>query len=139
MSMLIRTWRTMLWQSSVLILILLLLNVLLRKRVKAVFRYCLWMLLLAKLVLPVGLALPCSPAYWVRSPLPEFRKTDEGPGARQLTRAPKQAASSAAALVNTVTPPLDAQYAALEVQPETPLTDETLTTDPVVPDSGASS
>ena len=53
---------TMLWQSSLLILILLLLDCLLRKRVKALFRHCLWMLVLAKLLLPVGLALPCSQA-----------------------------------------------------------------------------
>jgi beta-lactamase regulating signal transducer with metallopeptidase domain len=61
----------MLLQSSVLILILLGLDVLLRRKVRAVFRYCLWMLVLVKLVLPVGLALPCSPAYYASSLLPE--------------------------------------------------------------------
>ncbi|MCK5581204.1 MAG: hypothetical protein KAJ18_08015, partial [Candidatus Omnitrophica bacterium] len=54
----------MLLQSSILILILLTLDLLLQRKVRAVFRYCLWMLLLVKLVLPVDLALPYSPAYW---------------------------------------------------------------------------
>ena len=40
----------MLIQSSVLIAILLLVDLLLRKKVKAVFRYWIWMLVLAKLV-----------------------------------------------------------------------------------------
>ena len=45
-------------QSSILILLLLLINFLLRKRVRAVFRYCLWMLLFVKLLLPTSFALP---------------------------------------------------------------------------------
>jgi beta-lactamase regulating signal transducer with metallopeptidase domain len=85
---------TMLWQSSALILILLLLNLLLRKRVKALFRYCLWMLLLAKLVLPVGLALPCSPAYWVRDLLPDVRKTNDAPTSSPLIAANANEAST---------------------------------------------
>ena len=67
----------MLLQSSVLILILLGLDLLLRQKVRAVFRYCLWMLLLVKLVLPVGLALPCSPAYWASNLLPEAEFVDD--------------------------------------------------------------
>lgn len=50
----------MLIQSSVLILILLLADLLLRKRVRAVFRYWLWMLVLIKLLLPVSLSTPAS-------------------------------------------------------------------------------
>jgi beta-lactamase regulating signal transducer with metallopeptidase domain len=65
----------MLWQSSVLVLILLLANWLLRRRVRAVYRYCLWMLLLFKLVLPVEWALPCSPAYWAGNLFPEVETT----------------------------------------------------------------
>jgi hypothetical protein len=61
----------MLAQSGILILILLILDLLLRRKVRAVFRYCLWMLLLAKLVLPVGLSLPYTPAYWAGNLLPE--------------------------------------------------------------------
>ena len=78
---------TMLWQSSLLILILLLLDCLLRRRVKALFRYCLWMLVLAKLLLPVGLALPCSPAYWASRLLPETKKTDTAPAQTGLADA----------------------------------------------------
>jgi len=54
----------MLIQSSMLILILLLVDLVLRKRVRAVFRYCVWMLVLVKLVLPVSLSSPLSLGYW---------------------------------------------------------------------------
>ena len=47
-------------QSSVLIVILLLADWLLRKRIRAVFRYCIWMLVLIKLILPVSLSTPAS-------------------------------------------------------------------------------
>ena len=50
----------MLWQSSILIVILLFLDFLLHKKVRAVFRYWLWMLILIKLVLPVSLWSPVS-------------------------------------------------------------------------------
>ena len=50
----------MLWQSSVLIAILLALDFLLRRKVRAVFRYWLWMLVLIKLVLPTTLSSPVS-------------------------------------------------------------------------------
>jgi len=46
----------MLVQSSVLILILLLADWLLRRRVRAVLRYWIWMLVLIKLVLPTSLS-----------------------------------------------------------------------------------
>ena len=55
----------MLVQSSVLIVILLVLDLLLRKRIRAVFRYWIWMIVLIKLVLPPTLSLPTSPAYWI--------------------------------------------------------------------------
>jgi beta-lactamase regulating signal transducer with metallopeptidase domain len=51
---------SMLIQSSVLIIVLLIVDRLLRKRVRAVFRYWIWMLVLAKLVLPVSLSSPVS-------------------------------------------------------------------------------
>ena len=69
----------MLLQSSLLIVILLGLDVLLRQKVRAVFRYCLWMLVLIKLVLPVGLALPCSPAYYASHLLPETKAVEATP------------------------------------------------------------
>jgi len=54
----------MLVQSSALIVILLLVDFVLRKKVKAVFRYCIWMLVLVKLVLPTSLSSPLSLGYW---------------------------------------------------------------------------
>jgi hypothetical protein len=51
-------------QSSVLIVILLLLDLLLRKKVRAVFRYWIWMLVLLKLVLPTSLSTPVSLGHW---------------------------------------------------------------------------
>ncbi|MDT8300413.1 MAG: M56 family metallopeptidase [Sedimentisphaerales bacterium] len=45
-------------QTSVLIVLLLIIDFLLRKRVRALFRYCLWMLVLIKLILPASFSLP---------------------------------------------------------------------------------
>jgi beta-lactamase regulating signal transducer with metallopeptidase domain/ankyrin repeat protein len=55
---------SMLIQSSALIIALLLLDYILRRRVRAIFRYCIWMLVLAKLVLPTSLSLPTGVGYW---------------------------------------------------------------------------
>ena len=52
-------------QASVLIVLLLVIDFLLQKRVRAVFRYCLWMLLLIKLVLPASFTLPTGIGYWL--------------------------------------------------------------------------
>ena len=52
-------------QSGVLIILLLVIDFLLRKRVRAVFRYCLWMLLFVKLVLPASFTLPTGIGYWL--------------------------------------------------------------------------
>ena len=54
----------MLVQSGVLILILLLTDFVLRKKVRAVFRYWIWMLVLLKLVLPTSLSTPVSLGYF---------------------------------------------------------------------------
>jgi len=51
-------------QSGVLILILLLADFALRKKVRAVFRYWIWMLVLVKLVLPTSLSAPLSLGYF---------------------------------------------------------------------------
>ena len=45
-------------QVSVLIIVLLVVDFLIRKRVRATFRYCIWMLVFVKLVLPPALSLP---------------------------------------------------------------------------------
>lgn len=52
-------------QSSLLILLLLIIDFVLRKRVRAVFRYCLWMLLFIKLILPASFTLPTGIGYWL--------------------------------------------------------------------------
>jgi len=54
----------MLIQASVLIVLLLLGDLVLRKRVRAVFRYWILMLILVKLVLPTSLSGPFSLGYW---------------------------------------------------------------------------
>lgn len=61
----------MLVQSSVLILILLLLDLVLRKKIRAVVRYWIWMLVLAKLLLPPSLSSPTSLAWWFADKLPQ--------------------------------------------------------------------
>ena len=74
----------MLIQSSVLIIILFALDILLRKKLRAVFRYWIWMIVLVKLMLPPTLALPTSPVYWFsdkihnpvsNAPIPEETQT----------------------------------------------------------------
>jgi len=52
-------------QSGILILLLFTIDFLLRRRVKAVFRYGLWMLVFAKLVLPTSFAFPTGVGYWL--------------------------------------------------------------------------
>ncbi|MCF7974322.1 MAG: carboxypeptidase regulatory-like domain-containing protein [Phycisphaerae bacterium] len=59
----------MLVQSSLLIIALLGLDMLLRKRMRAVCRYWIWMIVLVKLMLPTTLSSPTSPAYWFDSDL----------------------------------------------------------------------
>lgn len=51
-------------QSSVLIVVLLVLDLLLRKRVRAVVRYSVWMLVFVKLLLPPTLSLPTGIGYY---------------------------------------------------------------------------
>jgi beta-lactamase regulating signal transducer with metallopeptidase domain len=52
-------------QSSILVGLLLLLDLCLRKRVSARFRYGIWLLVLVKLALPPSLALPTGINYWL--------------------------------------------------------------------------
>jgi len=51
-------------QSSVLIILLLIVDFILKRRVRAVFRYCVWMLVFVKLVLPPSFSLPTGIGYW---------------------------------------------------------------------------
>ena len=62
---------SLLIQSSVLIVILAVLDLLLRRRVKAVVRHWIWLLVLVKLLLPPSLSLPTSLVSWVGSQLPK--------------------------------------------------------------------
>jgi beta-lactamase regulating signal transducer with metallopeptidase domain/type II secretory pathway component GspD/PulD (secretin) len=57
----------MLWQSSVLILMIFALDWALRRKVQAAVRYALWLVVVVKLVLPPSLALPTGLAWWLRS------------------------------------------------------------------------
>src|SRR5213593_1593157 len=68
---------SMLVQSSLLIAALFLLDLALRKKVRAVVRYPLWILVLVKLVLPPSLAAPTGLAYW----LPERKTVTASPAA----------------------------------------------------------
>jgi len=67
----------MLIQSSVLILVILGIDFLIRKRVRAVFRYGLWMLVLVKLMLPTSLSSPTGLGYWLGIPMPEIPHPSE--------------------------------------------------------------
>jgi len=51
-------------QAGVLIVLLLIIDFLLLRRVRAALRYCLWMLVFVKLVLPPTLSLPTGVGYW---------------------------------------------------------------------------
>jgi hypothetical protein len=57
-------------QTALLVILLFALDLLLRKRVRAIVRYCLWLLVLVKLVLPPTLALLTGIGYWLGPPLP---------------------------------------------------------------------
>ena len=85
----------MLIQSGVLILILLAVDVILRRKVRAVFRYWIWMLVLVKLVLPPSLGSPVSFGTW-------FGDTLEVPAASLLEPEPPQAAEPRATELSPV-------------------------------------
>jgi beta-lactamase regulating signal transducer with metallopeptidase domain/ketosteroid isomerase-like protein len=51
-------------QSSVLIILILIIDFLLRRHVRAVFRYCVWLLVFVKLILPPSFSLPTGVSYW---------------------------------------------------------------------------
>lgn len=60
----------MLVQTGVLVVVLWALDIFLRRRAKASLRYGIWLLVLAKLVLPVDLALPSGIGYWLHRQTP---------------------------------------------------------------------
>src|SRR5258708_30732422 len=61
----------MLWKWSLLILFLFALDLALRRWARATVRYALWLVLLAKLVIPPSFAFPTGIAWWLRrQPVP---------------------------------------------------------------------
>lgn len=56
-------------QSSILIALLLVIDFLLRKRIRATLRYWIWMLVFIKLILPPTLSLPTGVGYWLHGRL----------------------------------------------------------------------
>ena len=56
----------MLWQSSLLIGLLLIIDAALSRRLPPAVRYVLWLLVLVKLMLPPSLAFPTGVAWWIR-------------------------------------------------------------------------
>jgi beta-lactamase regulating signal transducer with metallopeptidase domain len=56
----------MLWQASLVIGVVFLLDHVLRNRARAALRYALWLLVLVKLLLPPSLALPTGIGYWIQ-------------------------------------------------------------------------
>lgn len=54
----------MLWQAALVVVVVAVADRALARRVRAVTRHALWLLVLAKLILPPSLSLPTSPAYW---------------------------------------------------------------------------
>ncbi|MCP4711470.1 MAG: M56 family metallopeptidase, partial [Planctomycetes bacterium] len=67
---------SMLIQSSVLIGVLYLLDIAIRKYVRARFRYFMWLLVLLKLVTPPSLSLPSGIGYWVDVDMPVLVKEE---------------------------------------------------------------
>src|SRR5437016_6110392 len=55
-----------LWQSSLLMLIVFAADFLLRRKLRPAVRYTLWFAVFLKLLLPPTLALPTGPAWWMR-------------------------------------------------------------------------
>ena len=64
----------MLWQSSLLIAVLFVLDFALRRKLRASVRYALWLVLLVKLLLPPSLALPSGLGWWLRHSPPTQAK-----------------------------------------------------------------
>src|SRR5579863_5791909 len=55
----------MLWQSSVLIAVVLALDYVLARKIRASVRHALWLVVLVKLLLPPALALPTGIMWWL--------------------------------------------------------------------------
>jgi type II secretory pathway component GspD/PulD (secretin)/beta-lactamase regulating signal transducer with metallopeptidase domain len=63
----------MLWQSSLLIVVVFALDFVSARKIRASIRYALWLVVLVKLLLPPTFALPSGPAYWITQTQPEIK------------------------------------------------------------------
>jgi beta-lactamase regulating signal transducer with metallopeptidase domain/Tol biopolymer transport system component len=116
-------------QSALLVLLLLALDLLLRRRVRAVFRYCVWLLVLVKLVLPPTLSLPTGIGYWVGNPVPAASVVSDRvfyPMQREPWGGPQPVAAQASDAIAPIRPAPTAVEPAAAVTPPvvnlTPLT-----------------
>ncbi|HEV2208205.1 MAG TPA: M56 family metallopeptidase [Verrucomicrobiae bacterium] len=97
----------MLWESSLLIGVLLLLEFGLRRKLRPAIRYALWLAVLVKLVLPPSLALPTGVAWWLRPTASVASTRTTTYTVRYNTAAqPGPAADGTAALAPEAAPPL---------------------------------
>ena len=87
----------MFWQSSVLIVVVLAVDLFLRHKLRAAVRYALWLVVLLKLMLPTSLALPTGLSWWLprhgespppaKSSAPAILITQNTQGAARVTLA----------------------------------------------------
>ena len=63
----------MLWQSSLLIIVVGALDYLLARKIRAAVRHALWLVVLVKLLLPPALALPTGAAWWLSRSKPAIK------------------------------------------------------------------
>ena len=108
----------MLIQSGILIVILLGLDFILRKRVRAIFRYCIWMLVLLKLVLPTSLAAPSGIMYWLNLDLPEVTHEKAVIAGQSEILPPQIAPALSEKAVATASSPVDILPSDTSIDPE---------------------
>src|ERR1051326_5403576 len=73
------------WQSSLLITAMFMVDFVARRRLRPSVRYALWLIVLAKLLLPPSLAFPTGAAWWLRArevlpvtqPTPNYIRSEE--------------------------------------------------------------
>lgn len=101
-----------LWQSSLLIVILFVLEMALRRKVRAAIRYALWLMVFVKLLMPPSLALPTGLAWWLLPASQSTATAQQSPAKPQTTSfvtKPKETVSSV---------PLQSHQALPSVQPQ---------------------
>ncbi len=85
---------SMLLQFVALVLAIFLLDSLIRRRVRAVFRYWIWMIVLVKLMLPPSLSAPTGIGYWCVRLLPDNTLTASVSKDGQATSPPQSECAS---------------------------------------------